>query len=226
MWRLLVPVAALALASGCANVVSIDAEDRTRFAHFEASAPLGNSDRWRVQLRASSSDGKFEQSLEPGERIEIDDESVLGPANVAGDIDLVYYSIAVGVDSSASQPLAGELHGGYHVGVAVTQFDLELEAGATRFTDRDGTTELYLQVSLDYGIGDSLDFGLAWAGSIGADLSGISEFDLELGWRLAGPLRVAGGYRWLEYNYAEKDDESHIEVDFRGPYLALVLALD
>ena len=225
MWRSLVPVAALAFASGCANVVSIDAEDRTRFAHFEVSAPLGNQDPWRLQLRASSSDGKFEQSLESFERIEIDNASVFGPATVAGEIDLVYYSIAVGA-ADASQPRAGELHGAYYVGVAVTEFDLELDDGVTRYTDRDGTTELYLQFSFDYGIGDSLEFGLAWAGSIGPDLSGISELDLELGWRLAGPLRVAGGYRWLEYIYAEKDDESHIEVDFRGPYLALGLAFD
>lgn len=226
MWRSIFTTALLASASGCVNVVSIDAEDSTDFAQLEASAPLDASGPWRIQLRASTSDGRFSQSLDSGERIEIGDQSIAGPASVAGELDLAYYSIAIGSATSGAKPLTGELRGGYYFGIAITEFDLILDDGTARFDESDGTTELYLQASLDYGINDSFGFGFAWAGSFGSDLSGISEIDLELGLALAGPLRLSLGYRWLEYNYAEKDDESHIEVDFRGPYVALELAFD
>ncbi len=226
MWRAVILIAALALASGCVSVVSIDAEDTTQFAHFEASAPLDDSDRLRLQLRASSSDGEFTQQLDPGERIEIGDDSIFGPTRVAGDLELVYYSIALGFTMPDLELDSGQLRFTYYFGIAQTELDLRLVDGPRRFDERDGTTEFYFQAALDYRAGDRLNLGLAWAGSLGPGLSGIGEVDLELTYRLAGMLRVGGGYRWLEYIYAEKDDDSHIEVDFRGPFFAIALALD
>lgn len=226
MWRPIILVATLAFASACVNVVSIDADDRTRFAHLELSAPLGDDEQWRVQLRASSSDGEFDQSLDSGDRIEIGDNSIGGPATVAGKLDLVYYSIAIGTSTPGWELRADDSRFVYYLGIAMTEFDLEMSDGTARFGERDGTTELFGRWAIDIAANDVANFGFSWAASFGPDLSGINEVDLKFAYELASPLRVAGGYRWLEYNYAEKDDESHIEVDFHGPYFALELALD
>lgn len=225
MWRSFILVATLAVASGCSNVVSIDADDRTPFTHFELSAPLGNKN-WRVHLRASSSDGEFDQSLDPGKRIEIGDDSIVGPAIVAGKLDLAYYSIAIGPSAPGWKLDAGDSRAAYYLGIAQTEFDLELNDGTTLFGERDRTTEAYGRLTIDIAASDAAIFGFSWAVSLGPDLSGINEVDLKLAYEVGDLFHVAGGYRWLKYEYAEKEDESHIEVDFHGPYLGLEFALD
>lgn len=221
MYRLPGLVIALALASGCSNVVSIDADDRTRFSHLDVSLPLDHRKQWRIQLRAATTDGDFNQSIDPGERIEIDEQSIPGPRALRGRLDLTYYSVALATVVEEPTLQAGKVRGHYAIGIAQTEFELELSDATSSFRDDDVTTELYVQGGLSVDLGDALRFGLALAASAGSNLSGLTEIDLDLTYVLPGPLRVSGGYRWLEYQYAEKEDESNIEVDFHGPYLGL-----
>lgn len=108
-----------------------------------------------------------------------------------------------------------------YVGVAQTNMDLTLIHEGTTYTTNDRTTELYMQVGMDYEIAPSLYGGGTWAFSIGPDLTGISEIDLKLNYAVFKHLEVMGGYRWLKYDYYVEEDESIIHVNFKGPFIGI-----
>ena len=212
------------LTSGCVNVVSIDAEDSVEFGTFEVSIPLDRDSGTHLRLRGSRADGEFDQTLDSDERIQVGDARIGGAAEVEGAIDLSYYSVAIGSGAVNPGMLAGESRQSYYLGVARTEFDLTLEAADRRFDTRGDSTELYMQYGFHHAFADTLEFGFDWAISFGRDFSGISEIDLSLDYRLMRQLYLSGGYRWLEYVNAQEDEDSNLEVDFRGPFIGLKLA--
>lgn len=224
-FRLLLLLASVGGIAACANVVSIDADDSVSFSNFEASMPPGADSATRLRLRGSKVDGAFAQSLDSDERIRTGDANIEGPTSVEGDLELAYYSLAIGWDSSSPGLTADDLRQRFYLGLARTDFDLVLADAAERFRGRDHTTELYLQYGLRHAVSDSFALGLDWAVSLGREFSGIREIDLALDFRLLRQVHLAGGYRWLDYVYAEEESESDIEVDFRGPFIGLTFAL-
>ena len=78
-----------------------------------------------------------------------------------------------------------------------------------------------MQWGLSYEIMPSLWGGGTWALSLGPDLTGIKEIDLQLKYALFEHLEILGGYRWLKYDYLVEDDESIIRIDFKGPFIGL-----
>jgi hypothetical protein len=213
------------LTSGCVNLVNIDARDNVEFGNFEASVPLGDDPTKRLRVRGSTANGNFVQTLDPDERIQVDETRIGGPADVDGEVDLAYYSIAFGSDRDPAGVLAGQTWQTYYLGVAQTEFDLRLENDRQVFVKSDGSTELYLQYGLRYAVSEDLLFGFDWAFSFGREFSGISEIDLLLDYRLVRQVYLSGGYRWFNYVYADEDEDSNLEVDFRGPSIGLRLAL-
>ncbi|MDC1286611.1 hypothetical protein N8198_01870 [Gammaproteobacteria bacterium] len=223
MSKLLVLLLTTQLTAACVNIVSIDAEDSVEFANIEASAPLSDDDDKRIRFRGASTTGEFSQFVAGDKRIEIDDERLGGPVDVDGEIDLDYFSIAIGWDRFHNGASPGTLRSSYYFGLAQTNFDLALEGAGKRLRASDDTVELYFQVGLHHAHSASLDIGFSWAVSLGRELSGISEIDLQVEYEFYRQLRLSGGYRWFEYSYGLGDDESHLEVDFRGPFLGLNL---
>ncbi len=167
-------------------------------------------------------DGSFDQFVASDTRIEADDGSIEGPADVDGDVDLTYFSIAYWSEYS-NDGASGGLDAGYYLGLAQTNFDLEMDSNGRTFEIDDSSVELYLQYVMSLYLQESLQAGLSWALSLGTDFSGIREIDLFLDYEVASQLRIVGGYRWFDYVFEDDSNESGIEVEFRGPFLGLRL---
>ena len=212
-------VVTTALLCGCVSTVTIDVDDRSSFSQLEASIPLGSDKRTRLRLRGARVDGEDSQSLDFDERIKAGNTSISGPAEVGVELDLSYYSIAIGSEGNPGDSFGSSTY----FGISQTRFDLTVSGENNRLRSSDDTTEAYLQLGLAAAVGESLDLGFSAAFSLGRNLSGISEFDLKLDYRLTQNLALTGGYRWLEYQYGLGDDDSNLEVNFHGPFLGVYL---
>lgn len=222
--RLQLVIFAVMLINACAsNVISIEADDSVSFSTVETSFPLSEQSGLRLKLRGSRVSGDFSQTVPAGKVILIDNTQISGPTDVSGTTDLTYVSVSLGSDNMGadSGTTTQKLNALVYVGLAQTHLDLTLvHAGNTFITD-DRTTELYAQMGMSYEFIPSLYGGFTWAGSLGPDLSGISEFDLKLNYALFEHLEIMAGYRWFEYNYDVELDESNVRVDFNGPFIGL-----
>jgi hypothetical protein len=217
-------VLVLLLMHGCAsNVISIDTKDSVTFSTLETSIPLSKQRGDRIKLRGSRASGDYSQAVPDGKMIIIEDTQIHGPTDVTGTTDLTYASVSYGSeDISAGGGLMPQaLSFLVYIGVAQTNMDVTLLHEGTTYTTNDRITELYMQLGGAYAITPAFKAGLTWATSVGADLTGISEVDLRLGYLLFSHLEVIGGYRWLEYNYLVEEDDSTIRVKFKGPFIGL-----
>jgi hypothetical protein len=214
----------LLIATGCSTTVDIDARDEVNFANLEASIPLKDDGTLRLRLRGASASGDFDQSLEGDERVVVDGKRIRGPAELDGNVDIDYYSLALGWDRKYADAGGGHWRPAYYVGIQQTEFDLALESANKRIDDSDSTTTIYFQFLLDYAVTDALDIGFNVAAGADGDESFSTELDLRLEYAFYRQLRVVGGYRWYEYYFESEPAESDLEVDFRGPFLGLNLA--
>jgi len=208
------------LLNGCTgNVISIDTKDSVTFTTLETSIPLSERRGDRIKLRGSRASGDYSQAVPYGKMIIIEDTQIRGPTDFSGTTDLGYASFSYGGEDilSGGGLIPEELTSLVYIGVAQTNMDVKLLHDGTTYTINDRTTELYLQLGGACAITPSF----TWASTLGADLTGISEVDLRLGYLLFSHIEVIGGYRWLEYNYLVEEDESTIRVKFRGRLLVL-----
>jgi len=207
------------LATGCISPVSIQVDDSTRFTQLAGSFPLNEETSTRLRFRWSEVSGEDDQRLDTGELIRLGNTDILGPTVVDLDLDLTYYSLAIGSE--------GEMQDGFklvsYMGISQTNFDFTLTESGNRLDRSDKTTELYLQIGFSSEITKSLNLGFTGAFSIGRDISGISEIDLTLDYELMDSLVLSGGYRWFKYEYASGDQDSNLEVEFTGPFIGLYL---
>lgn len=211
----------LTLAGGCVSTVNIDAEDTTRFSDFSASLPVNGDLNNRLRFKATRVDGSFDQRLDPDERIRLEDSTFNGPDLVDGDLELTYYSVAIGGGRNYPNTGRGGLRTETYLGISQTSFDLEMQSGNRRLQADDDTVEFYMQWAAIAAINETLDFGFSWALSVGREFSGISEIDLMLEYDVTEHLSITGGYRWFRYEFDSDLDDSNIEVDFRGPFLGI-----
>jgi len=223
IFRWLLFMLAVMLLNACTdNVVSIESEDSVTFTTLETSFPVNRQETLKIKLRGSRTSGEYSQTVPDGKMILIEDVQIRGPTEVNGSTDLTYASASIGTDDMFNTPgMASKFRGLMYVGVAQTNMDLTLIHEGTTYTTNDRTTELYMQVGMDYEIAPSLYGGGTWAFSIGPDLTGISEIDLKLNYAVFKHLEVMGGYRWLKYNYYVEEDESIIHVNFKGPFIGI-----
>ena len=221
MW--LLSLLATMLLNACSgNVVSIESEDSVTFTTLETSFPVNRQETLKVKLRGSRTSGDYSQTVPDGKMILIEDVQIRGPTEVNGSTDLTYASVSIGTDDMFNNPgMESKLRGLMYVGVAQTNMDLTLIHEGTTYTTNDRTTELYMQVGMDYEIVPSFCGGGTWAFSLGPDLTGISEIDLKLSYAVFKHLEVMGGYRWLKYNYYVEEDESIIHINFKGPFIGI-----
>jgi hypothetical protein len=211
---------ATVLLNACAsNVVSIESEDSVSFTTLETTIPLSSDGILTLKLRGSRTSGDYSQAVPDGMMILIDDIQIRGPAEVTGSTDLTYASASIGVEGEFGKD--ERVQGLLYLGVAQTNMDLTLIHEGTTYVTNDRTTEMYMQWGLSYEIVPSLWGGGTWALSLGPDLTGIKEIDLQLKYALFAHLEILGGYRWLKYDYLVEDDESIIRIDFNGPFIGL-----
>lgn len=212
--------AAVLLNSCASNVVSIESEDSVSFTTLETTIPLSRDDGiLTLKLRGSRTSGDYSQAVPDGMMILIDDVQIRGPTEVTGSTDLTYGSVSIGAEGEFGKD--ERIQGLIYLGVAQTNMDLTLIHEGTTYATNDRTTEMYMQWGLSYEIVPSLWGGGTWALSLGPDLTGIKEIDLQLKYALFEHLEILGGYRWLKYDYLVEDDESIIRINFKGPFIGL-----
>lgn len=222
--------AGFSVLSACtSNVIDIHSKDSSSFATLETSVPVSNDDAIRMKLRTSRVDGSYTQTIPGGKMVVIDGEQIHGEADIAGATELSYTSVSFGGSVSLAE---GKLlnsaaeyvsvpRASFYIGLAQTDMDVSLLYENQSYVFLDKTIELYLQVGAAYPLTPFLDAGIFYAMSSGADLTGISELDLNLDYALHKHLHLTAGYRWFEYNYLVEAQDSSIQVDFRGPFLGL-----
>lgn len=210
---------------GCSGVVNIQADDSTHFEQIELSYPLGSSAMYRLRLRMAKAEGEFTQSVLAGDRIQIEGVTIPGPSSVNGAADLKYASLAIGADSARTEYEAGATRVYSYIGIARTRFDLTLSDASTTYFFDDASTELYFQYGLSHAFTDKVSAGFAWAGSFRPSSSTTSETDLSVDFKVLRELQLVGGYRWLDHHNQENDDDSAVEIDFDGPFIAISIPL-
>ncbi len=220
----------VSLLSACtSNVIDVHSKDSASFATLETSVPVSKDNAIRMKLRASQVDGSYTQTIPGGKLIVIDGEQIHGEADIAGATELSYTSVSFGGSVSF---VGGELlnsanedvkvpRASFYIGLAQTDMDVSLIYENQMYVFLDKTIELYLQIGASYPLTPFLDTGIFYAVSTGADLTGISELDLMLDYTLFEHFHLTAGYRWLEYNYLVEEQDSSIQVNFRGPFIGL-----
>ena len=223
MFRLSLLLLAFCATSACTSVVDIEIDDNVSFSNLETSFPLTQEDNPRIRFRGARVSGDLDQSLDLDDRIGIGGDFVKGPAEVSGDIELNYFSVAIGGGDIYLEPSLGPFRISLYLGLAFTDFDLRVQNASREFNKSDQSTEAYLQYGLYHTLNESVDVGFTWAASVGRHLSGISEIDLKLDYEFYKQMRVSGGYRWFNYTYNNEVDDSDIQVEFDGPFIGLNL---
>ena len=208
----------------CEKTVDIDVDNDVSFYHLEAGFPLEKDSHNRISFRASGASGDYDQTLEADENIRFDDKRIRGPAELEGDLDLQYFSLAYGWDGTAQLTQPGSNSTSIYVGIANPRTDLDIDRPENSLDISESTIEFYSQFGFHHLITERAKFGFTTAFSLGTEPSGFSEIDLLLTYELTRQLHVKGGYRWFRYIF-ETDDESDLEVDFHGPMLGLQLGL-
>ncbi len=213
------------LGNACSSIVNIQVDDRTTFNDFEASMPLPNADDMRLRLRGSRIDGRFSQTIDSGDRINIEGTSISGPAEIDGEYEVTYWSLALGFDNSGIDLVPGQPAGAGYIGLGQTSFDLSLDDSGRVLSVDEDEIEIYFQYRFVQALTDSFTFGFAGAAGLTTDFDGSREYELILEYELTRQLILTGGYRWFDYFYFSDESDSDIELDFHGPVLGLKLSL-
>ena len=215
----------VALACGCTSIVNIKVDDSQRFDDVEVSFPFPGDDSLHLRARGSRIGGNFSQTLDSGERINVEGEPIRGPAEIDGDYDLTYWSLAVGFGSSGADLAAGQSRTTTYIGLGATEFELLLDDGGRLLSIADDEPEFYLQYQFVQAITDSFNFGFGAAAGLTSDFDGSREYELFVEYEIFRRLLVTGGYRWFDYFYFSDESDSDIEVDLHGPFSGLKLPL-
>ncbi len=217
--RGLAAAVALLSISACANLTDIEIDDEVTFTNLEVSAPFGENTETRVRFRATAVEGDLDQRLDQDDTVQIDGDAIDGPTVIDGSIDLRYLSLAFGGSEIAMGDPNGSTRASLYLGLAHTRFDLQVNDAGGSLKQDDDTFEVYAMFGLHHALTQNWELGLGWAASIGGDLSGINELDLNLDYRVARNFALSGGYRWFTYEYDGDGFDSDVEVDFHGPFL-------
>lgn len=213
------------LGSACSSIVNIEVEDRATFNDFEVSMPLPNADDMHLRLRGSRIDGNFSQTIDSGDRINIEGSSISGPAKIDGEYEVTYWSLALGFDNTGTDMLPGQSRGAGYIGLGQTNFDLSLDDSGRALSVEEEEVEFYFQYRFVQALTESFNFGFAGAAGLTTDFDGSREYELILEYELSRQLILTGGYRWFDYFYFSDESDSDIELDLHGPVLGLKLSL-
>jgi len=219
-YRCLLFILIIMILNGCAsNIVSIDSRDQVIFTALETSFPVSDDKEKRIKIRLSQTSGDFSQNVPDTKAIEIEGNIINGPTTVDGTTDLIYGSVAFGVEKlfNEKNPLG---MGFLYIGAAFTNLDLTLSHQGNTYGTNETTAALYCQLGLSFEIIPSLGAGITLAPILGTDLTTGKELEMRINYRPYKHLECMGGYRWLQFVHDVRDG-SDIEIHFRGPFIGL-----
>ena len=164
--------------------------------------------------------------IEAGELIRFGGQDINGPTDYFTDADLDLASLVVRSGFLFTSGIAVE---GY-LGLGHTRFDLTVDTGTERISDRLSSVGPMFGARLSYWI--VREFGL-YADvnrriGIPRDYDELEVDVAEVGlrWWFQAPLGIFAAWRWIEYDAEEDDsrDESDLAFDFEGPLFGLQLS--
>lgn len=209
----------------CSSTVDIAIDDRVTFGDLQTSIAYSDDGRKRIRLGAMQASGKSTQSLQASERIRLDEDVIVGPAEVGGEVDITRVSIAAGSDDYRFSASNSDARTTWYWGLSYTEYDLRLDIPGQRFSDSGNGLALYLQLGSVHPVNESLRLGLTGALHVHDILSLGSEFEIRLEYELHEHARINGGLRRFFYEFDNDGAESDIEVEFTGPFIGLDLRL-
>ena len=73
----------------------------------------------------------------------------------------------------------------------------------------------------EYELTEKINAGVSVAFGRNLDLSGTSEVDVLLNFETGKHMEIEAGYRWFTYDYLSEENDSGVEIDLNGPFIAV-----
>lgn len=211
----------LSACGGTSNIIDIDAKDDVTFPTLETSITINKEKDVSINIRASTSNGKFHQYIPDGKVIVIDGTDIFGPGRVNGDIDLKTLSVGLGSEHLLESHSHKRLDIVGYFGMFSTDMDFSLTDGFSNYRVMDNTKGIFAKLGFSYLFTPSLKATASLSGSVAlADIITSSESEIRLDYQLIKHLNVMGGFRWLNLTHSDESD-SYINMNFRGPFFGL-----
>ena len=222
--RLFVAIPALVqlLACSSTNVINLEGSDSTRFKDFQTSFRVSKEDETqRIKFRLTETKGEFGQDIPDGKIVEFEDFNLVGPDNVQSKTDFTMASISYG---RIDQVLREKFYMSAFAGISRTNFEIDMVSASGLSTGvRNRSFEVYADLGIYREVLPYLNAGLAAAFSRNLTLSGVTEWEVFLGFVPYKHIHIVGGYRWFKYDYFTEDYDSGIIVELNGPFIKLDL---
>lgn len=219
---LAVLIQALLAACSSTNVINLEGSDSTRFKDFQTSFRVSSEDETkRVKFRLTETKGEFGQDIADGKIVEFEDFFLVGPDHVQSKTDFTMASISYG---RIDQVLREKFYMSAFGGISRTNFEIDMVSASGQSTGvRNRSFEVYVDLGIYREVLPYLTAGLAAAFSRNLTLSGVTEWEVFLGFIPYKHLHIIGGYRWFKYDYFTEDYDSGIIVELNGPFIKLDL---
>lgn len=219
---LLFAMALMLTACSSTNVINLEGSDSTKFRDFQTSFHVSSEDEAeRIKLRVTETNGEFGQDISDGKIVEFEDFFLVGPDQVQSKADFTMASISYG---RIDQALREKFFMSAFAGVSRTNFDIDMQSASGLTTSvRNRSFEVYVDLGIYREVLPYLNAGLAAAFSRNLTLSGVTEWQVFLGFIPFKHLQIIGGYRWFKYDYFTEDFDSGIIVELNGPFIGVDL---
>jgi len=219
---LLFAMALMLTACSSTNVINLEGSDSTKFRDFQTSFHVSSEDEAeRIKLRVTETNGEFGQDIPDGKIVEFEDFFLVGPDQVQSKADFTMASISYG---RIDQALREKFFMSAFAGVSRTNFDIDMQSASGLTTSvRNRSFEVYVDLGIYREVLPYLNAGLAAAFSRNLTLSGVTEWQVFLGFIPFKHLQIIGGYRWFKYDYFTEDFDSGIIVELNGPFIGFDL---
>ena len=208
---------------------SVDLDRREPVPVDTGPADTGALGNLTIDIEATGAEGEMSEQLFAGDRFELGNEVITGPA----DLD-IEYSLALGsVAFAASLFLPSGFAFTGILGVAYTQLELDVDAGLSSIDET------------IWGFGPLIGGKVGWyphhAFGFYAQASNRASFPDEFDWVSVDLIDVGfelvptpglalfGGYRWLSYegefdDFHSHDHDSDLDLEFEGPMAGLAVS--
>ena len=208
------------MACSSTNVINLEGSDTTRFKDFQTSFHVSSEDETkRIKIRVSETQGEFSQEIADGKIVEFEDFNLVGPDHVESKADFTMASISYG---RIDQVLREKFFMSAFAGISRTNFEIDMESASGLSTGvRNRSFEVYVDLTIYREVLPYLNAGLSAAFSRNLTLSGITEWQVFLGFVPFKHLQIIGGYRWFKYDYFTDDYDSGIILELNGPFIGL-----
>ena len=212
--------AAILQACSSTNVINIEGKDRTGFYNLQTTFPVSDKeDAYLVKLRAMTTEGEFAHTIPDGKIIDYEDIQIVGPDEVTGEMRISTGSVSFGV---LDDLMADRFFMSAFAGIATTRFkgNFKTQSGITSEIENN-TFEVYVDLKVMRELSEKVNAGVSAAFGRNLDLSGTSAVDILINFETGRHMEVEAGYRWFKYDYLSEENDSGVEIELNGPFIAV-----